>query len=241
MNISGFSGEQLAGQRLMVGFDGTELSDGLKSLIDTVKVGGVILFAGNVKTPGQIKNLCESIQDYARSCGQPPLIIAIDQEGGQVARLKEPFTQFPGNPAIKSEEDASVFAAITASELLGVGINMNMAPVMDIAPEGAGSVMSGRVFGSDPHWVSKMGVVVIEGLQAKKVNGCCKAFSRHRQERFLILTLISRRLMPDPVNWNLLTLYLLRPQYGMMLPESCSPTFFIRKLTVSGRQAFRKK
>ncbi len=176
MNISGFSAEQLAGQRLMVGFDGTEFSDGVKFLIDTVKVGGVILFAGNVKTPGQIKNLCESIQDYAGSCGQPPLIIAIDQEGGQVARLKEPFTQFPGNPAIKSEEDASVFATITASELLGVGINMNMAPVMDIAPEGTGSVMSGRVFGSDPYRVSKMGVVVIERFQSRKLMAVAKHF-----------------------------------------------------------------
>jgi len=176
MNISGFSAEQMAGQRLMVGFDGVEFSDEVKFLIDTVKAGGVILFACNVKTPGQIKNLCESIQDYARSCGQPPLIIAIDQEGGQVARLKEPFTQFPGNPAIKSEEDASVFATITASELLGVGINMNMAPVMDIVPEGAGSVMSGRVFGSDPYRVSKMGVVVIEGLQAKRIMAVAKHF-----------------------------------------------------------------
>ncbi|MFO7666055.1 MAG: beta-N-acetylhexosaminidase [Desulfobacterales bacterium] len=176
MNISGYSAEQLAGQRLMVGFEGTKLTRELMFLIDTLRVGGIILFAGNIKTPGQVKNLCKSAQDYARSCGQPPLIIAIDQEGGQVARLKEPFTQFPGNPAMKGEEDASVFAAITASELLGVGINMDMAPVMDVAPKGVESVVSGRVFGSDPHRVSKMGVVVIEGLQAKKIMAVAKHF-----------------------------------------------------------------
>jgi beta-N-acetylhexosaminidase len=176
MNISGFSLEQLAGQRIMAGFEGTELSDGLKFLIDTVKVGGVILFSGNVKTPGQIKNLCESIQDYAGSCGQPPLIIAIDQEGGQVARLKEPFTVFPGNPAMEGEEDAARFAATTSTELLGVGINMNMAPVMDVAPEGALSIMAGRVFGHDPYRVSKMGVAVIEGLQTKKIMAVAKHF-----------------------------------------------------------------
>jgi len=176
MNISGFSAEQFAGQRLMVGFEGTELSRELMFLIDILKVGGIILFAGNIKDPGQIKNLCKSVQDYARSCGQPPLIVAIDQEGGQVARLKNPFTQFPGNPAMKSEEDASVFAAITASELLGVGINMNMAPVMDVAPEGIRSIMETRVFGHDPYLVSKMGAVVIEGLQAKKIMAVAKHF-----------------------------------------------------------------
>jgi beta-N-acetylhexosaminidase len=176
INISDFSAEQLAGQRIMAGFEGEEPSDGLKFLIDTIKVGAVILFAGNVKSPDKIKNLCGSIQEYARSCGQPPLIIAIDQEGGQVARLKEPFTRFPGNPAMKNEEDAALFAGITASELLGVGINMNMAPVMDVAPEGIGSVMEKRVFGYDPHHVAKMGAVVIEGLQAKKIMSVAKHF-----------------------------------------------------------------
>ena len=176
MNISGFSAEQIAGQRLMVGFDGTELTQELMFLIDTLKVGGIILFAGNVKAPAQIKKLCKSAQDYARSIAQPPLIISIDQEGGQVARLKEPFTQFPGNPAMKSEQEAAGYAETTASELLEVGINMNMAPVMDISPEGAGSVMSGRVFGSDPYRVSKMGVVVIEGFQSRKLMAVAKHF-----------------------------------------------------------------
>lgn len=176
MNISDFSAEQIAGQRLMVGFDGTELSRELMFLIGVLKVGGIILFTGNIKNPGQIQNLCKSAQDYARSCGQPPLIIAIDQEGGQVARLKEPFTRFPGNPAMKSEEDAAGYAETTASELLEVGINMNMAPVMDVAPEGAGSVMSGRVFGSNPYWVSQMGVLVIERFQSRKLMAVAKHF-----------------------------------------------------------------
>ncbi|MBW2012015.1 MAG: hypothetical protein JRI32_10380 [Deltaproteobacteria bacterium] len=90
MNMGEFSDEQLAGQRLMVGFDGTDLNSDLMFLIDTIKVGGIILFAGNLSAPDQIKSLCVSIQEYAASCGQPPLFIAIDQEGGQVARLKKP-------------------------------------------------------------------------------------------------------------------------------------------------------
>jgi beta-N-acetylhexosaminidase len=176
MDITGFSKEQLAGQRLMVGFDGTELNDDLRFLIDTVKVGGLILFARNLIGPDQIRELCASVQSYAADCGQPSLLIAIDQEGGQVARLKEPFTQFPGNPAMKGEADAVEFARITARELSGVGINMNMAPVMDAAPENEESVMAKRVFGTDPLYVAAMGVKVIEHLQAGGIMAVAKHF-----------------------------------------------------------------
>ena len=168
--------EQLAGQRLMVGFEGTALNEDLKFLINHLKVGGVILFAINLESPEQIKDLCRSIQDYAQTCRQPPLFIAIDQEGGQVARLKEPFTIFPGNPHMKSEADAVRFAQITAAEMNQVGINMNMAPVMDVSPRGPGSIMAKRTFGDDPAWVSRLGVTVIEHLQLNKVMAVAKHF-----------------------------------------------------------------
>jgi beta-N-acetylhexosaminidase len=176
MDIISFSPEQSAGQRLMVGFDGIEPNAELKFLIDTLKVGGIILFSRNLIDPEQIKNLCVSMQSYARSCDQPPLLIAIDQEGGQVARLKEPFTQFPGNSKMKGPEDAVYFAKTTATELLEVGINMNMAPVLDVAPEGINSVMAERAFGSDPGWVSEQGKVVIEHLQAENIMAVAKHF-----------------------------------------------------------------
>jgi beta-N-acetylhexosaminidase len=177
MNITEFSDEQLAGQRLMVGFDGTDLNSDLMVLIDTIKVGGIILFSRNVSNPDQIKALCLSTQEYAASCGQPPLFIAIDQEGGQVARLKKPFTQFPGgNPKMKALEDAAYFARVTASELKKVGINMNMAPVMDVAFEGIDSVMAGRAFGNNPKWVSNMGVEVIAHLQQNQIMAVAKHF-----------------------------------------------------------------
>lgn len=176
MEPTAFSDEQLAGQRLMAGFNGTDLNDDLRFLIDTVKVGGLILFARNLIGPDQIRELCVSVQSYAADCGQPPLLIAIDQEGGQVARLKEPFTQFPGNPAMKGEEDAIEFARVTSRELTGVGINMNMAPVMDVAPENEESVMAKRVFGTNPLYVAEMGVKVIEHLQANGVMAVAKHF-----------------------------------------------------------------
>ncbi|MGB6010623.1 MAG: beta-N-acetylhexosaminidase [Desulfobacterales bacterium] len=176
MDITVFSDTQSAGQRLMAGFDGTELNAELKFLINALKLGGIILFSRNLIDPGQIKDLCFSMQSYARSCGQPPLFIAIDQEGGRVARLREPFTQFPGNSKMKGPEDAVYFAKTTAKEFLEVGINMNLAPVLDVAPEGINSIMAGRAFGPDPGWVSKQGKVVIEHLQAENIMAVAKHF-----------------------------------------------------------------
>ena len=103
MDIPELSDKQLAGQRLMVGFDGTNLNSELKHLIKTIKVGGVILFSRNISTATQVEDLCSSIQKFASSCNQPPLFIAVDQEGGEVARLKKPFTQFPGNSNMRDE------------------------------------------------------------------------------------------------------------------------------------------
>jgi len=160
----------------MVGFEGTKLNKELMFLIDMLKVGGVILFSGNLKTPDQIKRLCHSIQEYAMSCGQPPLFISVDQEGGQVARLKQPFTQFPGNPGMQGTKDAENFAKVTATELTGVGINMNMAPVLDVAPKGINSIMENRIFGNDPQWVSLMGEEVVKHLQRKGVMAVAKHF-----------------------------------------------------------------
>ncbi len=176
MDITVFSDTQSAGQRLMAGFDGTELNAELKFLINALKLGGIILFSRNLIDPGQIKDLCFSMQSYARSCGQPPLFIAIDQEGGRVARLREPFTQFPGNSKMKGPEDAVYFAKTTAKEFLEVGINMNLAPVLDVAPEGINSIMAGRAFGPDPGWVSEQGKVVIEHLQAENIMAVAKHF-----------------------------------------------------------------
>ena len=117
MDIKSLTKKELAGQRLMVGFEGDEFSDDLRYLIGELKVGGIILFSQNITSPGQLKDLCEAMQDHAAGSRNLPLFIAVDQEGGEVARLRDPFTVFPGNPHMQSEDDASRFAEITAAEL----------------------------------------------------------------------------------------------------------------------------
>jgi beta-N-acetylhexosaminidase len=170
------STEVMAGQRLIVGFDGTDFNDDLKFLIGTLQVGGLILFSRNLGLPEQIRQLCRDCQACAGKSGLPPLFIAIDQEGGQVARLKPPFTQFPGNPAMRHPDDAIHFARVTAMELKHLGVNMDMAPVLDVAPEGVDSIMAGRAFGNDPGWVSSMGLTVIDHLQQRGIMAVAKHF-----------------------------------------------------------------
>jgi beta-N-acetylhexosaminidase len=166
----------LAGQRLMVGFEGTTLNSDLRQMIQEMKIGGIILFKSNIQSPAQVSALCADAQAHAESCRVPRLFIAVDQEGGTVARLPAPFTLFPGNPSIHSLAAAENFARITAAELRGVGINMNLAPVMDVVPEGVASVMAGRAFPGDAGKVAALGTQVIQTLQAGRVMAVAKHF-----------------------------------------------------------------
>lgn len=167
---------QRAGQRLMVGFDGTFFDETLKHYIETLKVGGIILFARNIDSPDQVKRLCRDAQACAARCGQPPLFVGIDQEGGVVSRLKPPFTQFEGNPHIQTADQAAEFAHITAGELHHIGVNMNMAPVLDVLPTEGPSVMTDRAFGHDPHWVASLGNEMIQQFQKDNIMAVAKHF-----------------------------------------------------------------
>jgi beta-N-acetylhexosaminidase len=167
---------QLAGQRLLVGFDGTAFSSDLQHLIGNLAVAGIILFSRNIESPEQVRELCLACRAHARACGLPPLIVAVDQEGGPVARLRAPFTEFDGNAKMGGESDAVRFATITAKELLSVGINMNLAPALDLAPEEIESIMADRSFGADPQRVSQLGSAVIRNLQSNGVMAVAKHF-----------------------------------------------------------------
>jgi len=176
-NIHNLSTEQMAGQRLMVGFDGTEFNSDLELLIKKIKVGGIILFSQNIENPNQLITLCKSIQNFAIACDQPPMFIAIDQEGGTVARLKKPhFKEFPAVTELKNESDTKAFARNMAAELTKLGINMNMAPVMDVAPSDIASIMEKRILSHDPKRVSKMGRIIIEHHQKQNIMAVAKHF-----------------------------------------------------------------
>lgn len=161
----------------MVGFEGPAFTRDVELLIRDFHVGGIILFSQNIETPDQVASLCRSIQDCARACNLPPLFIAIDQEGGTVARLKAPhFKEFPGAPSLKTESEARQFGHDMAGVLKPLGINMNFAPVLDVVPENFPSVMAKRALGGNPNGVSRMGQILIEAFQQNKILAVAKHF-----------------------------------------------------------------
>lgn len=169
--------EGLIGQRLMVGFDGTRWNADIEFCIRDLRPCGLILFAANIETPEQVGRLCADAQRCAADQGLPPLIIAVDQEGGPVARLRPPaFPHFMGAAEMTGLDDAEAFARLAARELSAIGINMDMAPVLDTACPRVDSVMRTRAFGPDPQSVTPMGLAVIEGLQQRGIMAVAKHF-----------------------------------------------------------------
>ncbi len=176
MTRKNLSRKLMAGQRLMLGFDGVQFNDELKHIIQDIQAGGIILFKNNIQSPDQVTRLISDCKDYAQKCGLPPLFVAVDQEGGTVARLKAPFTEFKGNPYVQTRQDAETFARITATELIQAGFNMNLAPVLDCVPDNVDSIMKDRAFKGDIHAVSKLGMQVIDTLQEQGIMAVAKHF-----------------------------------------------------------------
>lgn len=170
----------LIGRLFMAGMPGPVLDQGTRDLIRLHGLGGVILFARNIEDPLQVATLCRDLQEASLQHQQLPLFIAVDQEGGPVARLKDPFTRFPGNTVMGKEPDAlekaADFGRVTARELALVGITMNMAPVLDVPVGEPEKHLAGRTFSQDPHKVNVLGQVVIQALQENGVMAVAKHF-----------------------------------------------------------------
>lgn len=168
------------GQLFMVGIPGPHLDEKTGVLIRDTNPGGIILFSRNIQDPIQLAKLCRDLQDRAMEANGTPLFLSVDQEGGRVARLREPFTVFPGNRAIGLSEDpvqeATAFGHITAREMKTVGLNMNLAPVVDVQRGEPEKHLEGRMFSEDPEVVARLGRAVVKSFQEKGVMAVAKHF-----------------------------------------------------------------
>lgn len=166
----------------MAGFHGYAASDEVRRLVRDFGVGHVILFARNVDTPEQVAELVRELQSVAREARhEEPLLVAVDQEGGNVARLREPWTVWPPAEALGragSEDLARRMGEALAGELSACGIRMDFAPVMDVNTYPASPVIGalGRSFGDDPDLVGRLGSAMIRALQQGGVAACAKHF-----------------------------------------------------------------
>jgi len=180
MEAQALSLEELAGGLLMVGFGGTRCPADLRRFLSSRHVGGVILFSRNYDSPDQVRDLL----DEARACRPLPrdLLAAVDQEGGPVRRFKEPFAAVPPMRDVGLTGDPGVahrLGQLMAGELRAVGVNLNLAPVVDVNSAPDNPVIGVRAFGATPELVARMGAAYVVGLQGRAVAGCAKHFPGH--------------------------------------------------------------
>lgn len=166
------------GELLVVGFMEQEMTASLVTHIRDLRPTGLIFFSRNVAAPEQLARLTRDIQTLALQELGRPLLLAVDQEGGSVARMGPPFTQIPPAADLGSGglDAVSHHYKIIAGEMSQVGLNLNLAPVLDVDPVNAAGVMQGRSFGNDPSLVSQCGIAAISATQAENVMATAKHF-----------------------------------------------------------------
>jgi beta-N-acetylhexosaminidase len=167
------------GQLLIAGFDGYQLPVELKSLAREFGLGGVTLFSRNVAEAGQVADLC---YEASRLVPDMPAWVSVDQEGGRVARLKAPFTEWPPMATLGRSGDealAARFARALAQELKAVGISLDFAPVLDVHTNPKNPVIGDRSLGEKAADVARLGAAVVRAMQAEGVAACGKHFPGH--------------------------------------------------------------
>lgn len=183
--------EAKVGQIMVVAFGGDTPTNDVFGLIDTQRVGGVILFQDNVGRGSRerVRSITDALQSRARAPqgGQGtdpgvPLLIAVDQEGGPVVRVGEAATLFPGAMALGASGSETLVmrsASAVARELRSLGINVNLGPVVDVNSNPQNPVIGTRSFGSDPAMVGRLAAAAIRGQQRAGVLAIAKHWPGH--------------------------------------------------------------
>ena len=163
------------GQLLIVGFDGTEMTPRLSSLLTRLQPAGVILFARNIKTAEQTWQLLRDCQE----CVSAPLFTCVDLEGGNVDRFREVLGPAPSAADVFATGDRKLFrkhGQVIGENCRALGFNVDFAPVMDLAFEASRTVMGSRVVSTNPRETVSYAREFLAGLRIAGVLGCGKHF-----------------------------------------------------------------
>ena len=168
--------EHKIGQLVIIGLPGPQLDLMTRSLLQTIQPGGILLNKNNIESAQQVAELTATI----RSLLEVPPIMAVDQEGGRVDRLKNIYTPMPSADLLRASGEASVagrMGEIAAEALRTLGFNVNFAPVLDVASDdGADNGLKGRYLGDNLAEVVRLAGAYLEGLQHGGVVGVGKHF-----------------------------------------------------------------
>ncbi|MGZ5330119.1 MAG: glycoside hydrolase family 3 N-terminal domain-containing protein [Solirubrobacterales bacterium] len=173
----GLTPRQLAGQRIVCGFDGRRAPRSLLRVVERGELAGVILFSDNVRSPAQVARLSASLQATARpEALRAPVIVSVDQEGGLVKRLPGPPKSSAATMGARGAAYSRAQGEATGASLSREGVNVDLAPVLDVARPGGFIADQRRGFGSKPGRVASAGTAFAEGLQAAGVAATAKHF-----------------------------------------------------------------
>jgi beta-N-acetylhexosaminidase len=163
------------GQLLIIGFDGTQISSHLSSLLTRLQPAGVILFARNIKSADQTWRLLRDCQ----RCVSTPLFTCVDLEGGRVDRFREVLGATPSAQDVFATGDRKLVrkhGQVIGENCRALGFNVDFAPSLDLAFEASRSVMSSRVVSANPRDVTAYARQFLAGLTDAKILGCGKHF-----------------------------------------------------------------
>lgn len=162
---------------LMVDIDGLWLTAEDRQFLKHSEIGGLILFARNTEDPAQVRELCASIRAI-----RPDLILAIDQEGGRVQRLRQNMLTLPAMGSFMEHPNASELANycgwIMATEVLAIGLDISFAPVLDIN-YGRSQIIGARSFANSPEKVAELAGAFINGMNKAGMQATGKHFPGH--------------------------------------------------------------
>ena len=169
--------------QLMHSFQGLTVPKDVLNGVRDGLISSFCLFAyTNVESPLQVYDLTTALHQAAAEGGQPPPIIGIDQEGGQLIAIVKGATELPGNMALgatRSPKLAQQAGMVLGRELMALGINLNFAPAMDVNTNPRNPVIGIRSFGDDPELVAMLGSALIQGMQEEGVIAAAKHFPGH--------------------------------------------------------------
>jgi beta-N-acetylhexosaminidase len=168
------------GQLLVAGFSGTRLPGDLATRLGEGRIGGVILFQRNIEDPPQLRRLIAEIRDAAPD--DAPVLVSIDQEGGRVQRLREPWTEWPPMRRLGEIDDLDLTTQVAqalARELSDLGIHLDYAPVVDVDTNPDNPVIGDRSFSRQPEIVSRHAACFVRAIQQARVAACAKHFPGH--------------------------------------------------------------
>lgn len=173
---------EMIGQKLVAGFPGPRLDEEFIQLVREYKVGNIILFRHNIESEEQLAALCGEVRRLVRAETGAEPFITIDQEGGVVTRLPDSETNLPGAMAIAAaggEENAYEMGRLTGRRLRALGVDFDLAPVMDVNCNPDNPVIGVRSYGDDPAAVARYATAMMKGLLAGGVYASLKHFPGH--------------------------------------------------------------